>query len=754
MEFDARVQRDGNNAKRAKDAAKKEIDQVPSFAPKADFVHGTPGYELDLASEIEKQLSSLQEIGREPFHGMVEAVIFSDRERKVLWYANQHAVSNQVLSDAQGEIRIVTWTHPGFQVALASQLNEDVSLRGHGYSFRSVRPIARARFRAVLPEISGIYDPGGQIRPDGGIPKPAGTGLKAIKLDLTAEQVFAFINRMDGFLMVSGAPGTGKTTIALQRIRFLFDQQKEREPNERNVPYDPELSAVFLANQNLIDYSRRLLKNELQIPGRVVHLVPDFIHKYLDEVWALKLNARPRQRKISDEEIRAREAFFNLCKAADLAGLWKEYETQIKRRLAQARSSEWYADLSKKRLTLENAAALSDRLTRNVRVSDRPGASSLRMDSIYRAVRGPYDRCREPLKDASKRAFDLQFRNWLFWVYDPFDAVNAYFGKQLYQGRVRIQSGINLIDPDEVIENIKRDWSARVYGPEDESWFAWLLRFALPEDRAPEDRFREMPVAIPEPNHRTMDRLTHVVIDEAQDLSVQEASLLASFVHPRGSLTISADFHQVVSPVHGMTDAEALRFGIPITDQEAFKQYPFTKNMRQSREIGLFLVDFYKKVFHEFPSFDAGDRSERAKPTLYLGTEVNFPKLIQQMLAALARSQKIGSVAVLQVNEDKRALDLLRDKLKKLGVRLASPGVIQGQPGELITTDVEHAKGLEFDACVVLGLDDVERSALNFSRNRAYVALSRPTQRLYMLCGHFPPLLEKVEKDLYLRHDV
>jgi DNA helicase IV len=276
----------------------------------------------------------------------------------------------------------------------------------------------------------------------------------------------------------------------------------------------------------------------------------------------------------------------------------------------------------------------------------------------------------------------------------------------------------------------------------------------LPEEVAPEDRFREMPVAIPQPNHKTLNRFTHIVIDEAQDLSVQEASFLGSLVHPRGSLTVSADFHQVVSPVHGMTDAEALKFGIPIVEQDAFKQYPFTKNMRQSHEIGLFLVDFYKKVFHEFPKFDAGDRVERIKPTLYVGSATRFPKLIQQMLGVLARSKQLASVAVLQVNEDAVALELLREKLVQLGVSVAPLGSMQGAPGQLLMTDVEHAKGLEFDVCIVLGLDDVERSALNFSRNRAYVALSRPTQRLFMLCEQFPPLLEKVESDLYERRDI
>ncbi|HET9130405.1 MAG TPA: hypothetical protein VFO86_05625, partial [Terriglobia bacterium] len=328
----------------------------------------------------------------------------------------------------------MSWTHPGFQLALVGELGEEVSLRRHGYAFKTVRPLARARFREVLPEISGIYDPGGRVRPDGALARLTGTGLKAIKLDLTAEQVFAFVNRMDGFLMVSGAPGTGKTTIALQRIRFLFDQQNERDPDRAHVPYEPELTAVFLANRNLIDYSRRLLKDELRIPDRVVHLVPDFIHSYLEGVWLSKQNARPRLRKMSNEEKRAREAFFNLCTVNELSGIWLQYESQIKERLSEATKSDWYSSLRDRSTTQESAAELADALKRNVRLSKRPGGSSLSMDSVFRHVRGPYDRCRQPIRDADKKAFDLRFNSWLYWVYDPLDALITYFGDHLYAG--------------------------------------------------------------------------------------------------------------------------------------------------------------------------------------------------------------------------------------------------------------------------------------------------------------------------------
>jgi len=102
-----------------------------------------------------------------------------------------------------------------------------------------ITPLARAKFQNVFPEIIGIYDPGGHF---GQIEKVATTtGLKAVKLHMTRDQVHAFISRLRGVLFVTGAPGSGKTTVAFQRMRFLFDEGERRT----GVEYSPENSKIF-----------------------------------------------------------------------------------------------------------------------------------------------------------------------------------------------------------------------------------------------------------------------------------------------------------------------------------------------------------------------------------------------------------------------------------------------------------------------------------------------------------------------------
>ena len=159
---------------------------------------------------------------------------------------------------------------------------------------------------------------------------------------------------------------------------------------------------------------------------------------------------------------------------------------------------------------------------------------------------------------------------------------------------------------------------------------AWLLRFVLPTTEDAKDRFREMPNAY-SPVSGKHGPWQHIVIDEAQDLSVVEASLLSSFILREVALTISADFRQVVSPFNGMKNLDAFKIGCNlISKADDFTQFPFTKNLRQSGQIGNFLRGFYEKVFGELPQFMANDEMKGPKPQLHLMPYVNFAQTIRK----------------------------------------------------------------------------------------------------------------------------
>ncbi len=232
-------------------------------------------------------------------------------------------------------------------------------------------------------------------------------------------------------------------------------------------------------------------------------------------------------------------------------------------------------------------------------------------------------------------------------------------------------------------------------------------------------------------------------------MSAPEASFLASWVDPRGALTVSADFSQIVSPVHGIQEVEAIKYGCSIVDRTTDMSFPFSKNMRQTKEIARFLQSFYSCTFGRSAPFVANNNLTDIKPQLYILKSIDFSLRIRQIFNIVKRSHSIKTVALIQINENERELMNIREQLEDKGIPMAPIWESFSEDGNLITSSVERIKGLEFDCCIVLGIDNIEESFLNFTRNRIYVAVSRATLRLAMLCESFPQLLQKVNQQTY-----
>lgn len=739
-----RLERDEQNAIIAKKAAANNLKGLGVTVEQPDI---TTGFSSGNKSYLNTR-DSLRSIIEDPFQVMVEirtgsGLLSYEVGESRLLYANERVTVNLAVDN------ILSWTHPLIQFALAGNLGEPQEIESRDYNLSpEVMPIARAKFSQVLPSISGLYEPGGSVGHENRRIRKA--GLKAVKFDMTLEQVKAFVSKMNGMLLVTGAPGSGKTTVGMQRIRFLYDQQELRKDNFVKISYLPELTKIFLANQNLIEHSKKMLEEDLNIPSKVVELVEDFTNKYLEGIWSYKNNARLRRKSLFVYDLRGRMAFYGLCTTKDLMGCWASYENQISKRLLKANESNWMSTNFKNEPIKKNSGLLSLALALYAKKAQfsNPLSSHYKMDKVYSYVKEKYESLRIKHSEYnSLEQFDHEFEQWLFWVYDPFDGIQSYFHNQFYEGGIRIKKGIaGKIPEGDILANIQSDWKNRIYGKEEEPWLAFLLRFVLPEQDSSQDRFREIPNPLAAAGYED-NRWTHVMIDEAQDLCVAEAALLSSFVHPDGAFTVSADFHQVVSPVWGMDNPEAFKMGCSLRDKESYQSFPFAKNMRQSKQIGLFLKSFYRNVFGEYAPFAVNDSVQGPTPLLMLSRTSEFPLKIKQRIAVIKRDPNVHSIALLQINEDEKAMDQIRSALKKLGLELAPKWAASDASNRLITTSTERIKGLEYDACFVIGMDDVESSALNYSKNRAYVALSRPAMQLNIFCEELPRSLQKIEKD-------
>jgi DNA helicase IV len=86
-------------------------------------------------------------------------------------------------------------------------------------------------------------------------------GLRELVLQTDFEQDSTMRFPMKGFLRIEGVPGSGKTTVALQRIPYLIDRQYDelRLSNDSEPVFSEAKTLVLVLNEVLEIYLRRLL---------------------------------------------------------------------------------------------------------------------------------------------------------------------------------------------------------------------------------------------------------------------------------------------------------------------------------------------------------------------------------------------------------------------------------------------------------------------------------------------------------------
>jgi len=741
------LQRDKKNAHRAQELAHQQrLDSAPIQTGPFTINSSTQRF-------AEMRRKSLDAINHDPFQVMVEVEVElrNGKEESWIWYGNERVEINAPLSGSGAPI-VLAWTHPGLQAALVTELEDQEDLYNSGLKIVAVLPKRRARFYQTIPDIQGIYEPGGSIGLTTTSRPEKKTGLKAVKLDMTRDQVRAFTSHMQGILLITGAPGSGKTTIAYQRVRFLLDQQTDIAGLP--ITYDQSTTQILLANKNLMHYSQNLLERELGLKRNLVSLVPEFVEAYLEGIWRHKWGARRIQKQFSRQEERGRDAVFGLTGEEDLKNIWAIFERQVRDRLKVRKNMPW-AILTKLMAPSETYSlqtAIVDFSDQIAAGAEDPKRSSIRIDKLYASVQKQYTALRKVLNDKVLGKFDAEFAKWLYYVYDPIESMHGFVTKYGYKTSTRIDRGIaGRGNAERILDDVQNDFKGRRYGDVDQSMIAFLLRFALPEKSDEKKRFKG--ISTPWNDGAAW---THLVIDEAQDLSAPEAALLASLVDVRGALTISADFRQRVSATHGIENAEPIMLGCQIGVNGLRKPFRFAVNKRQTPQIGRFLKGFYEINFGEAPPFDVDHEIAQnpppPPPELFIGTHQHIIQRLKQLsnLPSLAK----GSVAVLQINEDPDEKKKIKGYLRAIGVNAVDPVHNPETSGNSwVLAAVEEIKGLEFDACFVFGMDGVDAAELDFNRNRAYVALSRPAHRLVMFCHNFPMLLRGVPPDLYSKKD-
>ena len=116
---------------------------------------------------------------------------------------------------------------------------------------------------------------------------PRSFGLREIIFETDRVQDTELRYPIDGHLVIEGAPGSGKTTIALQRVVYVLNEQFEELEISREEPhFTEEDSLVVTYSEILVHYLEKLLK-DLKVPHVKVIDQETWLRNILDGAHAL-----------------------------------------------------------------------------------------------------------------------------------------------------------------------------------------------------------------------------------------------------------------------------------------------------------------------------------------------------------------------------------------------------------------------------------------------------------------------------------
>lgn len=254
-------------------------------------------------------------------------------------------------------------------------------------------------------------------------------------------------------------------------------------------------------------------------------------------------------------------------------------------------------------------------------------------------------------------------------------------------------------------------------------------------------------------------RRNQVLVDEATDFSPLQLAAMRALVDIRtDAMFISGDFNQRLT-IWGSRSIDDLEWAVPDV-----KVAPISVTYRQSRKLAAFagsLAQLQGATVTEQSPVDFKD-NEGWNPVL--GTGLADPDDLADWLAerireigVLMRDGVMPSIALL-VDDEGKLDDLaaaLNPRLEEMNMRaVACPrGLVKGQEGDIRIFDVQHVKGLEFEAVFFIGLENLAIHKPDLFDRYLYVGATRAASFLGLAVAgdHLPEGIRALELDLLAR---
>ncbi|MFC5529060.1 HelD family protein [Cohnella yongneupensis] len=495
-------------------------------------------------------------------------------------------------------------------------------------------------------------------------------------------------------LIIQGAAGSGKTTVALHRLAFLLYQYQQHIRAERMI--------IFAPNSMFLDY----------ISGVLPELGVGNVHQTTFADWALDvLDGGVKLAPTTEGKL-----WFSLAERRP--ALNDETPGRFKGSLA---FKSWIEE----RLRQYEDNFLQDNLSFEAWDGRVLPSATIRewFEVEYRHY--PLTMRRERLSGRINRWLEMQLTN----------IGDAKIRKERSQtGKQRLRSFMKKLPEATPLAFYKSAFSDNVDSFIPQALAADTLKnlkrgIALPEDLVPLVWIHQ---AFNGPENRQFD---HVVVDEAQDASPFQIALLRAYM-AEPSFTILGDLAQGIHAYRGVQRWEELS-AVFTEDQSAYH------TLKLSYRSTLEIIEFANRILART---DTG--LPPAEPVFRSGEPVEVAQLakaadaLPRMVSFISDNQAGGMRTIAIVGRTEEHCKQLHEQLLSGGVEanLIAEGQVAYRGG--VTVVPAHlAKGLEFDAVLIAGAN-----ARNYADNPQdakllYVGCTRALHRLTLLVDGEPSVL-------------
>lgn len=547
--------------------------------------------------------------------------------------------------------------------------------------------------------------------------------MKSIVTTIQKEQNTVIRFDKGSMLIVQGAAGSGKTSIALHRIAYLL--YKDRNLNSNNIiifsPNHifndyisnvlPELGENSVIQTTFDEYTARLIKEGLRIESFSDHMeyllsgrtsnsdnirISGYMFKNSKEfLEAVRLYGMEK----SDVAEQLCNVYYEgkiAIKGIELRKVYKGSGTTIpvNKRLAAVRTRAFY--LLAKTQEIKKAEIL--KRARNNSSSDREAAAAARME-----LQREFREVKEKVIKMTRIDLCDMYRNF-------FESTCCFEAGRAFGLAESVIKDISRY----AIENINN----RSINYED-SIVLTYLKCVIDE--------------IPDASG-----IKHVVIDEAQDYSPLQYEILKR-LFPQSSFTILGDTNQLVDPYRKSADFESMAEIFGRADSTMLR---LSKAYRSTREI----TEFTKAILPSDIQIEGLNRPGKLPEVIRLGLGCDRKRLLTDDINKLM-ADGMKSIAILcKTSEECRMLYKLLSGEIELGMVIKENDLYKKGVNVLPSY---FCKGLEFDAVIVYGADE-RNYHTEGDRNLMYTLCTRALHRLIIYYNdNLTPIIRGVNGEQY-----